>query len=127
MTLTAYASHPASLRPGLHIHVQSFGRSDEIQNLVGQASALTLPDSVRCHSDEKEELATRSQQHRSRQRKAAVTPGALALDRYVTIAECLRSSYADPFLSGSQGDRSLRRLVRLFGLLSSPDDGESKA
>jgi hypothetical protein len=28
----------------LHIHVQSFGRFDEITDLVEKASALTLPD-----------------------------------------------------------------------------------
>jgi len=44
-----YASAPASLRPSLHIHVQSFGRSDESLYLVGKTSDLTLPDSVRCH------------------------------------------------------------------------------
>jgi hypothetical protein len=44
-----------SLRPGLHIHVQSFGRFDEIVDLVEKASALTLPDlgrnrpSIRCY------------------------------------------------------------------------------
>jgi hypothetical protein len=42
--------HPASLRPSLHIHVQSFGRFDEILNLVEKTSALTLPDLERRRS-----------------------------------------------------------------------------
>jgi hypothetical protein len=33
-TLTATLRHPASLRPSLHFHVQSFGRFDEILCLV---------------------------------------------------------------------------------------------
>jgi len=35
--------------PGLPIPGQSFGRFDEITDLVEKASDLTLPDSVRCH------------------------------------------------------------------------------
>jgi hypothetical protein len=49
VTLTATLRCPAPLRPSLHIHVQSFGRSDEILYLVGKTSDLTLPDFVRCH------------------------------------------------------------------------------
>jgi hypothetical protein len=33
-----------SLRPRLHIHVQSFGRFDEILYLIEKTSDLTLPD-----------------------------------------------------------------------------------
>jgi hypothetical protein len=44
VTLTATLRHPASLRPSPHIHVQSFGRFDEILYLVEKTSALTLPD-----------------------------------------------------------------------------------
>jgi hypothetical protein len=38
----------ASLRACLDFRVQSFGRFDEILDLVEKASALTLPDLVRC-------------------------------------------------------------------------------
>jgi hypothetical protein len=34
----ADASHPAPLRSSLHIHVQSFGRFDEITDLVENAA-----------------------------------------------------------------------------------------
>ena len=44
VTLTAYASHPASLRPRPDIHVQPFDRFDEILYLVENASDLTLTD-----------------------------------------------------------------------------------
>jgi hypothetical protein len=44
VTLTATLRHPASLRPSPHIHVQSFGRFDEILYLVEKTSALTLTD-----------------------------------------------------------------------------------
>jgi hypothetical protein len=37
--------YPAPLRPCLHIHVQSFGRFDEILYLVEKTSVLTLTDS----------------------------------------------------------------------------------
>jgi hypothetical protein len=43
------------LRPSLHIHVQSFGRFDEITYLVEKTPDLTIPDSqarrfrIRCH------------------------------------------------------------------------------
>jgi hypothetical protein len=47
-TSTATLRHPASLRPSLHIHVQSFDRFDEILYLVEKAPDLTLADSVRC-------------------------------------------------------------------------------
>jgi hypothetical protein len=43
-TLTATLLHPASLRPSLHFHVQSFGRFDEILYLVEKTFALTLTD-----------------------------------------------------------------------------------
>ena len=48
VTPTATLRHPASLRPSLHIPVQSFGRFDEILYLVEKISALTLPDFGRC-------------------------------------------------------------------------------
>jgi hypothetical protein len=49
VTLTATLRHPASPRPCRTIQSPAFGRSDEILYLVGKASNLTLPDSVRCH------------------------------------------------------------------------------
>jgi hypothetical protein len=49
VTSTATLLHPASLRPRLHIRVQSFGRFDEILYLLEKASDLTLAASGRCH------------------------------------------------------------------------------